>query len=42
MEENSFLKNLIDTFGKVIAWGVMLVIVIAIVTAIGIGMCVPA
>lgn len=38
MEENSFLKNLIDTFGKVIAWGVMLVIVIAIVTAIGIGM----
>ncbi|HHT9137809.1 MAG: hypothetical protein Q6358_08720 [Candidatus Brocadiales bacterium] len=33
-----FINNLIDTFGKVVAWGVMLVIVISIVTAIAIGM----
>jgi len=33
-----FINNLIDTFGKVVAWGVMLVIVITVVTAIAIGM----
>ena len=33
-----FVKNLIDTFSRVIAWGVMLVIVITIVTAIAVGM----
>ena len=36
--QTGFLNNLKDTFGKVIAWGVMLVIVITIVTAIAIGM----
>ncbi len=35
---NGFVNNLINTFGKVIAWGVMLIIVISIVTAIAIGM----
>lgn len=33
-----FINNLVDTFGKVIAWGVMLIVVITIVSAIGIGM----
>ena len=36
--QTGFLNNLKDTFGKVIAWGVMLVIVITVVTAIAIGM----
>jgi len=35
---NGFVNNLINAFGKVIAWGVMLVIVITIVSAIAIGM----
>lgn len=43
MEENSgktngFVNNLVNAFGKVIAWGVMLIIVITIVSAIAIGM----
>lgn len=33
-----FINNLVDTFGRVIAWGVMLIVVITIVSAIGIGM----
>ena len=33
-----FINNLVDTFGRVIAWGVMLIIMITIVSAIGIGM----
>ncbi len=35
---NGFVNNLINTFGRVVAWGVMLIIVISIVTAIAIGM----
>jgi len=33
-----FVNNLVDTFGRVIAWGVMLIVMITIVSAIGIGM----
>lgn len=33
-----FINNLVDTFGRVIAWGVMLIVMITIVSAIGIGM----
>jgi diacylglycerol kinase len=36
--KNDFFNSLTDAFGKVIAWGVMLVILITIVTAIGLGM----
>ncbi len=35
---SGFINNLVDTFGRVIAWGVMLIVVITIVSAIGIGM----
>ena len=33
-----FINNLVDTFGRVIAWGVMLIVMITIVSAVGIGM----
>jgi|SRR3989304_2041179 len=35
---SGFINNLVDTFGRVIAWGVMLIVMITIVSAIGIGM----
>ncbi|MBU6390679.1 MAG: hypothetical protein KGJ87_00680 [Planctomycetota bacterium] len=35
---DKFLDNLVGAFGRVIAWGVMLIILVAIVTSIGIGM----
>ena len=35
---SGFINNLVDAFGRVIAWGVMLIVMITIVSAIGIGM----